>query len=660
MLAFAVLALPLSTAPALDDAVDRTGEEAATPVVSGHEDGVTTDAPATAHDDPLAALWAPARPGDIPVSYTCNGLAFTLMDLVDAPAPDEISPPIGIGALFAVDETPAESDWRVATVDDAQALLVRGIDPQSHDGDPLYYLEVARSESGLTGEPGWSWAGEGDCQPIAVFRKPRASGGYFRLDRRWSQPGPSSKALHLKVWASRDCRAEVQVHGDPVVAMTPDAVLVAVPVRNVVNTDMCDPGPPARVTVRLPEPLGDRAIYDMDALPLRQVGATATSSRSAEADAETPLDLLAQLETEEVEPGVLRILSDGHRDLSGATAADTPETYAEYLDTHVARNLVVGRDGRAWVIEPDRLFWLGSPTDIRWPQPTRHVSSNDLEVSPDGRLWRLVPIRRLQSFGGETWRRHLQRQVPWSVEMEPDGTLWATWTESGVCFEPEGCTPTRLGRRDREGWSIVDIPKLYHYSGSHLAVTGDGEAWTCCKHDPQKDGPGLLRFDGRRWHVEQPPTGVDADMLLRMDAADDGTLWLRRSTSALERYRDGAWTVFTEADGVPPLGYTGSELQKLAAAPDGGVWVTPSVSTGHPDDELKCDGVAHFDGSTWTRYLRDTCIFSMDVAPDGTLWVQAAVVDIESIDSYRLGETVEPVQSYAIRPGGGKRSAPGD
>ncbi len=176
---------------------------------------------------------------------------------------------------------------------------------------------------------------------------------------------------------------------------------------------------------------------------------------------------------------------------------------------------------------------------------------------------------------------------PWSVEMEPDGTLWATWTESGVCFEPEGCTPTRLGRRDREGWSIVDIPKLYHYSGSHLAVTGDGEAWTCCKHDPQKHGPGLLRFDGRRWHVEQPPTGVDADMLLRMDAADDGTLWLRRSTSALERYRDGAWTVFTEADGVPPLGYTGSELQKLAAAPDGGVWVTPSVSTGHPDDELR-------------------------------------------------------------------------
>ncbi len=67
---------------------------------------MTTDAPVTAQDDLLAALWAPARPGDIPVSYTCNGLAFTVTDLVNAPAPDEVSPPIEIGALFAVDETP--------------------------------------------------------------------------------------------------------------------------------------------------------------------------------------------------------------------------------------------------------------------------------------------------------------------------------------------------------------------------------------------------------------------------------------------------------------------------------------------------------------------------------------------------------------------------
>ena len=125
-LTFAVLALPLSIAPALDDAVDSTGEEAATPAVSGHEDGVTTDAPVTGQDDLLAALWAPARPGDTPVSYTCSGLVFTVTDLVNAPAPDEVSPPIEIGALFASEESLDESYWRVATVDDAQALLVRG------------------------------------------------------------------------------------------------------------------------------------------------------------------------------------------------------------------------------------------------------------------------------------------------------------------------------------------------------------------------------------------------------------------------------------------------------------------------------------------------------------------------------------------------------
>jgi len=36
-----------------------------------------------------------------------------------------------------------------------------------------------------------------------------------------------------------------------------------------------------------------------------------------------------------------------------------------------------------------------------------------------------------------------------------------------------------------------------------------------------------------------------------------------------------------------------------------------------------CDGLARFDGVTWTRYLRDACIYAVDTAADPTLWVQA-------------------------------------
>ena len=69
-------------------------------------------------------------------------------------------------------EALARSDWRVASDDDVQALLVRGIDSGNQDGFPLYYMDVTRSGSD------WAWTGEGDCQPQAVFRKPRALGGY--------------------------------------------------------------------------------------------------------------------------------------------------------------------------------------------------------------------------------------------------------------------------------------------------------------------------------------------------------------------------------------------------------------------------------------------------------------------------------------------------
>ena len=77
--------------------------------------------------------------------------------------------------------------------------------------------------------------------------------------------------LSLKVWSSRVCMGSVELRGNPVVKMTPEAVLIAVPMRRVENTDMCVPGDPVRVDIVLPKALGDRSIYDMDTLPLRKV-----------------------------------------------------------------------------------------------------------------------------------------------------------------------------------------------------------------------------------------------------------------------------------------------------------------------------------------------------------------------------------------------------
>jgi len=59
---------------------------------------------------------------------------------------------------------------------------------------------------------------------------------------------------------------------------------------------------------------------------------------------------------------------------------------------------------------------------------------------------------------------------------------------------------------------------------------------------------------------------------------------------------------------------------------------------------------------SWTRYLRGTCVFAMDVAPDGTVWVQAARMDSEAeLETEPVLRPLEPIQTYAIRPHAGTR-----
>ena len=59
--------------------------------------------------------------------------------------------------------------------------------------------------------------------------------------------------------------------------MTGEAVLIAVPVETTTRGESCRPGQPTRVTVRLPEPLGERELYDARKLPLRLVASTRKS-----------------------------------------------------------------------------------------------------------------------------------------------------------------------------------------------------------------------------------------------------------------------------------------------------------------------------------------------------------------------------------------------
>jgi len=115
----------------------------------------------------------------------------------------------------------------------------------------------------------WS-PGEGDCRPWAVLAHPRGLGGRWRLDPAYPPPGRGATVLHALV-TYPGCPQAVNLRGRPRVVTTDAAVVVVVPVGTVFNSDACSPGEPTPVTIRLPEPLAGRTLYDAGTLPLREV-----------------------------------------------------------------------------------------------------------------------------------------------------------------------------------------------------------------------------------------------------------------------------------------------------------------------------------------------------------------------------------------------------
>ncbi len=130
------------------------------------------------------------------------------------------------------------------------------------------------------------------------------------------------------------------------------------------------------------------------------------------------------------------------------------------------------------------------------------------------------------------------------------------------------------------------------------------------------------------------------------DVGPDGTLWTAGTSSpshhSLARFDGSGWTVFTEADGVGRWGaprvhtFGGpADFVQIAVAPDGSAWVNAA------NDQGGCDGLARFDGQTWTPYLAGRCISDFDIAPDGSVWVVARSPDGSS-----------GVNTYVITPAG--------
>ncbi len=351
-------------------------------------------------------------------------------------------------------------------------------------------------------------------------------------------------------------------------------------------------------------------------------------------------ELLAGMVTEEVEPGVIRVVNDGYRDLSYANAYLAGYTVDITPDGSVWLSGDEGRQGLFRLGEEAVFEYFEYPAS--WPPY--------LEAAPDGSLWALGKdpdwSDSIFSFDGEGWTERATTTDDTllfrALTIGPDGTVWVAASDRDQsCPDTADCIGTVLLRLEEDGslTAIEDWADVYDrdVSPDEVAVSPDGDVWLIGQgRSYPHGGEVLLRFDGERWEAIPGPEGWLPGTLGRsLDFDPEGALWAKANeTGGLARFDDPGWTMFTEADGVKPWGGQGwFYTDLLTVAPDGSFWLNglPTAAA--------CGGLAHWDGTTWTSYLGDSCIHDLAIAPDGCVWLRA--------------DADGRVNTYVIRPEGG-------
>ena len=190
-------------------------------------------------------------------------------------------------------------------------------------------------------------------------------------------------------------------------------------------------------------------------------------------------ELLALAVTEEVEPGVFRVVDDGLGPL------DYP------VDWEVPYDIVAGHDGGIYVLEPGHYTRLGSGpyrgTHKGFDWDLEDAFPSDVGVAPDGTVWAVFGGRLYSTpWGSGHETRHLPTMVgPEPIEVTSDGTVWAVWRDdSGTVF----------GYLGADGWTMVGE---WPFDGGYLRVSDRGEVWAV---EPRRLG--VLRGSSlRRWGV---------------------------------------------------------------------------------------------------------------------------------------------------------------
>jgi signal transduction histidine kinase/ligand-binding sensor domain-containing protein/CheY-like chemotaxis protein len=127
--------------------------------------------------------------------------------------------------------------------------------------------------------------------------------------------------------------------------------------------------------------------------------------------------------------------------------------------------------------------------------------------------------------------------------------------------------------RDRDG--------LPQNSAMALAFAKDGSLWVGTQD-------GIASFDGTTWTQATLPRAEASGFVRTLIVDHEGALWVGRQDGGLARLRDGAWTTFDAAEGLPS-----PRVDSLAEVDEPGGGHTLWAGTR--------DGLARFEGGAWHR-----------------------------------------------------------
>jgi hypothetical protein len=371
-----------------------------------------------------------------------------------------------------------------------------------------------------------------------------------------------------------------------------------------------------------------------------------TASATAVPEAMSRADLLPGLVlvTEEVEPGVLRVVRDGVRDLSRPSPGPDDDPWS------TSSNVMAGLDGSVWIFRPDVFYRVGD--ELSHPSGTEIVGDlgQKIMADPAGVLWTIPgDTLSLVSFDEGAWTT--RKEGVTAFDLQPDGTVWVVGGSTLERLEESGWVEAGV----TQGWvSDLRVSPVIHEFFTRGYERPDAEVEVVLLvsgRGGELDHLGLFGPNGASYG----PAGALPAKIIGLDMDARGDYWILQSldiplagpgfadeypesetVTYLVHVAGGPRTVFAGQEGVP----LPSSPSALRAAPDGAVWMNTGTEWSYGN--AMCDGIARFDGTTWERYLRGSCVYAFDVAPDGAVWLQAGDWD--------AGADPGPIHTYVITP----------